>query len=82
MRVYVRAYVELFVESVVQNEIVRHTHAVRLHRMALSIVEVAHLRIIEVSNLFLFIHFVRSLWFACAAGMDAQNPRMGARTHQ
>mmetsp|Transcript_22235 Transcript_22235/g.68622 ORF Transcript_22235/g.68622 Transcript_22235/m.68622 type:complete len:392 (+) Transcript_22235:358-1533(+) len=38
------------VEPVVHHEVVRHPHAVRLHRVALAVVEVSDLRVVEVRD--------------------------------
>ncbi len=46
----------LLVEAVVQDQRVGHAQAVRLHRMAGSVMEVSHIRIVEVNNLFLGTH--------------------------
>ncbi len=51
----------LLVEAVVQDQRVGHAQAVRLHRMAGSVVEVSHIRIVEVNNLFLGTHFHNSI---------------------
>lgn len=45
------AHLHLLVQAIVQYEGVRHLHAVRLHRMAGSIVVGADVRIIEVGHL-------------------------------
>mmetsp|Transcript_6128 Transcript_6128/g.20644 ORF Transcript_6128/g.20644 Transcript_6128/m.20644 type:complete len:351 (+) Transcript_6128:838-1890(+) len=44
---------ELFVDAVRKQQLVRHAHAVRLHRMPLAVVVVAHIRVVEVRHLLL-----------------------------
>ena len=43
-------HVHFLVEAVIYNEIVRHSHTMRLHGMPLAVMVVAHLGIVKVGN--------------------------------
>ena len=48
--VHALSYVEIFVHPIVHNEVMRHPHSMRLHRMSLSVVVVADFRVIIVRD--------------------------------
>ena len=56
------SYLHLLVDAVVEQEVVGHAHAVGLHGVPLAVVEVAHIRVVEVRDLLLARH--RSKTFA------------------
>ena len=65
------AHLHLLVDAVVQEEVVGHADTVRLHRMTLSVVEVAHVGVVKVRDLRLPAHgaMLRLRCSACHGGM-------------
>ena len=45
-------YIKLFVEAVVENQIVRHANTVRFHWMTLPVIIISYFWIVEVCHLF------------------------------
>lgn len=45
------ANLKLAIQAIVQDEVVCHPYAVRLHWVSLAIVEVPHLAVVEIGNL-------------------------------
>lgn len=55
-----RAHLHLLVDAVVEEKVMRHAHAVGLHRVTLPVVKVAHIGVVEVRDLLLARHRPRA----------------------